>query len=58
MNSRMKPHSKFLMEPVNMNFLSCEMCLVSLLSTHYDGENGKLKVLVLSINYRDSYFVK
>lgn len=58
MNSRMKPHSKFLMEPVNLNFLSCERCLVYLLSTFYDGENGQVKFLVLSISYCGSYFVK
>lgn len=54
----MKPHSKFLKEPVNMKFLSCKMCLVSLLSTYYDGENGQVNFVVLSINYWVSNFVK
>lgn len=58
MNSRIKPHSKFLMESVNLNFLSSEMCLVYLLSTFYDGENGHVKFLVLCISYCVSYFVK
>lgn len=54
----MKPHSKFLMEPVNLNFLSCKMCLVYLLSTFYDGENPQVKFLISSISYHVSYFVQ